>query len=359
MVDMIQGLVEKGNAYEKEGSYYFDVESFPQYGRLARLDFDNMQEGAGEGGGITEGEFDKKNNRDFALWKAYKEADGEVFWDTQIGKGRPGWHIECSAMCRRYLGDSIDIHAGGVDLTFPHHENEIAQSEAFCGCEMCNVWMHNGFVNINNEKMSKSLGNHLTVRDVLKSPVECRAFRYFVVSSQYRAQLNFVEDAMKGSQNTVRRLDKWKAKLESVELESGGDKVDALAEKCVADFEAGMKDDLNTPRACAALFTFVKSTEKLLNADKIDIAGASKVLEVMAQLDSVLGIFYQVPGFEEAEAAPAADVPDDLVALLEERLQAKADKNWARADEIRDICQERGFTIKDVKGGPSELVPVE
>jgi cysteinyl-tRNA synthetase len=181
IVEMIDGLVCKGNAYEQDGSYYFDVSSFPTYGKLARLDFDNMQDGASEGGGITDSEaFAKKNSRDFALWKAFKPEDSSVVWETRLGKGRPGWHIECSAMSRRFLGDSIDIHAGGVDLTFPHHENEIAQSEAFCGCTYCNVWVHNGFVNIDNEKMSKSLGNFRTLREACKDALDVRAFRYVV-----------------------------------------------------------------------------------------------------------------------------------------------------------------------------------
>jgi len=362
MVEMISGLVEKGNAYEQQGSYYFKVDSFPDYGKLAKIDFDNMQDGAGEGGGITDTEaFEKANNRDFALWKSYKPEDGEVFWETKIGKGRPGWHIECSAMCRRYLGDSIDIHGGGIDLRFPHHENEIAQSEAYCGCEMCKYWVHNGFVNINNEKMSKSLGNFLTVRDLLKTPLEARAFRYFVVSSQYRQALNFSPEALSGASKTVQRLDKCKAKLHALlDADSGveGEDVSKAAAKCVADFEAGLKDDLNTPRACAALFTFVKTTEKLLNTDKMDKKGAEQALATLATIDSVLGVYYEVPGMEEAKAEEEGpvEIPEDLAALLEERIKAKSDKDWGRADEIRAEVEARGFVIKDVKGGPSELV---
>jgi len=365
MVEMISGLVEKGNAYEQAGSYYFKVDSFPDYGKLAKLDFDNMQDGAGEGGGITDSEaIEKANSRDFALWKAYKPDDGEVFWETKIGKGRPGWHIECSAMCRRFLGDSIDIHGGGVDLKFPHHENEIAQSEAYCGCEMCKFWVHNGFVNINNEKMSKSLGNFLTVRDLLKTPLQARAFRYFVVSSQYRQALNFSPEALAGASKTLKRLDKWRDRLTAIANDGGdadGEGVSSLASKCVSDFEAGMKDDMNTPRACASLFTFVKATEKMLNNDKMGKEGAEAALETLAKLDRVLGVYYEVPGMEEEakseEGAGSVVIPDDLAALLEERLQAKSDKDWGRADEIRAEVEARGFVIKDVKGGASELIP--
>ncbi|EKX32351.1 hypothetical protein GUITHDRAFT_82387 [Guillardia theta CCMP2712] len=294
IVEMINGLVQKGNAYEKDGSYYFDVSSFPDYGKLARLDFDNMMDGASEGGGITDREgFEKKSSKDFALWKAYKPEDGEVTWETKLSKGRPGWHIECSAMSRRYLGDSFDIHAGGVDLTFPHHENEIAQSEAYCGCQYCRYWVHNGFVNINNEKMSKSLGNFLTLREAFKDPNDCRAFRYLVVSSQYRAALNFAPDVLQGARNTLKRLDKRRREKE--EAAEGGrwednrmeeeaeERAESLqVEKSAArSLDGGMMDDLNTPRACAALFTFIKSTEKLLNTDQVSPSRTVSCLDLL------------------------------------------------------------------------------
>lgn len=361
---MKSGLRGSDSARWYGSSYYFDVSSFPDYGKLARLNFDEMVDGAGEGGGITDAsEFEKANSRDFALWKAYKEADGEVFWDTKLGKGRPGWHIECSAMSRRYLGDSFDIHAGGVDLTFPHHENEIAQSEAFCGCEYCNVWVHNGFVNINNEKMSKSLGNFLTVRDTLTTALDARAFRYLVISSQYRQGLNFTPESLQSSKNTVKRLDKWRAKL--LEVAGGAapatkGEVKELGDKCIAGFVEAMKDDMNTPRACAQLFMLIKGTEKGLNAGSMEASCAAAALATLADMDQVLGMCYDPPGFTAAEpAAAVAEAPADLVALLEERLTAKAKKNWARADEIRDTCAARGFSIKDVKDGPSVLVPLQ
>lgn len=358
IVEMIDGLVKKGHAYEKDGSFYFDVGSFPSYGQLARLDFDNMQDGAGEGGGLTDPEaFTKKNSRDFALWKAYKAEDGAVVWDTKIGKGRPGWHIECSAMSRRYLGDSFDIHAGGVDLTFPHHENEIAQSEAFCGCKYCNFWVHNGFVNIDNEKMSKSLGNFRTLREACKDALDIRAFRYLVISAQYRAGLNFTPDVLKSARKTVSRLDKFRANLRAVTKPDGGASVRDLVSSGIADFERGMADDLNTPRACAALFGLVKGGERLIKADSIDKAGAGELLEALTTMDSILGVFYDVPGREEEQASKkedeAAEAPAELIALLQERVEAKKAKDFARADAIRDQCAAAGFKIVDSKEGSS------
>jgi len=302
----------------------------------------------------------KKNNRDFALWKAYKEEDASVVWDTSLGRGRPGWHIECSAMSRRFLGDSIDIHAGGVDLTFPHHENEIAQSEAFCGCQYCNFWVHNGFVNIDNEKMSKSLGNFRTLREACKEGIDVRAFRYLVLSSQYRAGLNFTPDVMTGAKKTVQRLDKWRGNLQATSRATekvSGDSVDVLISKCISDFENGMKDDLNTPRACAALFGLVKGCEKMFKSDSMDKDGAQKVLTALEKLDSILGIFYEVPGREQPSASQSAtdDAPAELVALLEERLVAKKAKDFGRADEIRELCATAGYTIVDAKDAPSTL----
>ncbi|CAN0276869.1 unnamed protein product, partial [Ectocarpus sp. 4 AP-2014] len=211
IVEMVQGLIDKELAYEVNGSVYFRVSEHGKYGALACLDTSGMEDGAGEGGGVNDAadfESEKEDAKDFALWKGYKPEDGEVFWDTSLGKGRPGWHIECSAMARKFLGDTLDVHAGGIDLVFPHHENEVAQSEGFTGKPFCRCWVHNAFVNVDGEKMSKSKGNFLTLKSTLATALDVRAFRYLVVSSQYRTTLGFSMKSLESAKNTLRRLDK-------------------------------------------------------------------------------------------------------------------------------------------------------
>ncbi|CAM9552603.1 unnamed protein product [Discosporangium mesarthrocarpum] len=254
IVAMIQGLIDKGIAYKMNGSVYFRVSKHKRYGSLANLDFEGMQDGRGEGGGISdldEYENDKETVKDFALWKAYKPEDGDVAWETPLGRGRPGWHIECSAMAHKYLGETLDIHAGGVDLVFPHHENEIAQSEGFTGKPFCNCWVHNAFVNVDSEKMSKSKGNFLTLRGALATALDVRAFRFLVVSSHYRTTLNFSKEALAGARNTLKRLDKFRASLQQA-AQGGGEGEEEYAKdavaRCLDQFAAGMDDDLNTPR---------------------------------------------------------------------------------------------------------------
>ncbi|CAM9423561.1 unnamed protein product [Ectocarpus sp. 13 AM-2016] len=215
IVEMVQGLIDKELAYEVNGSVYFRVSKHGKYGTLACLDTSGMEDGAGEGGGINDAvefESEKEDAKDFALWKGFKPEDGEVFWDTPLGKGRPGWHIECSAMARKFLGDTLDVHAGGIDLVFPHHENEVAQSEGFTGKPFCRCWVHNAFVNVDGEKMSKSKGNFLTLKSTLATALDVRAFRYLVVSSQYRTTLGFSMKSLESAKNTLRRLDKLRVR---------------------------------------------------------------------------------------------------------------------------------------------------
>jgi len=371
MVEMIQTLVEKGFAYENNGSYYFRVSKHTKYGSLAHLDFDGMKDGAGEGGGITDADEytgEKSDAKDFALWKAYKPEDGSVFWDTPLGRGRPGWHIECSAMAQKYLGATLDVHAGGVDLTFPHHENEIAQSEGYSGANFCNCWVHNGFVNINNEKMSKSKGNFLTLRDTLKTSLEIRGFRYLVVTSQYRMALNFTPESLNFAKNTIKRLDKFqKMLLNFIAKEEGkeeitkgtGDNLCELAEKSLEGFEAGMNDDLNTPRAAASMFQLVKAGEKAFKSDSMTLPGARAISSTLEAMDNVLGVFYSVPGLEDEDSSKEAEVPEEVFKLGAERKEAKASKDWAKADSIRDKLLEMGYSIKDVQGGEFEFTRIK
>jgi cysteinyl-tRNA synthetase len=375
IVTMIEGLLERGLAYEQKGSYYFRVAAHQTYGALSNVKFDGLQDGSGEGGGISdldEYEGDKESAKDFALWKAYKPEDGQVFWETSLGKGRPGWHIECSAMARKYLGDTIDIHAGGIDLIFPHHENEMAQSEGFSGKPFCNCWVHNGFVNVDSEKMSKSKGNMLTLRKTFKTKLDVRAFRYYVCSSYYRSPLNFTPEALGGAKKSVQRLDKFREALLAVAAEAGSGgivddsdrgSIDQTVAKAVAQFESGMRDDLNAPRATAGLFALVKAGEKLLKGGKgaLSLSGAETMLDGLNKMDHVLGVFYEPPGFEEeVSSEPTAialqSLPADVLLLVDRRAQAKADRDYAGADQARDELAALGYSVKDLKGGGIEVM---
>lgn len=355
ITSMVSTLRTKGHAYEKDGSFYFKVASFPTYGRLA--DLDRRQEGSSTFATDND-EYDKNDLRDFALWKAFKPDDNDVYWNTELGKGRPGWHIECSCMAMKYLGPQLDIHAGGIDLVFPHHENEIAQSEATTGRPFSKFWLHNGFVNIDNEKMSKSLGNFRTLRDVIVKPDDARAFRYLVVSSQYRSALAFTEQCMKSAKSTIKRLDALRKRLQLVDR--GGSDDDDQVRSAIAtarkDFCDAMDDDLNTPRACAAMFSLVNISEKLLKAERMTSISSQKVVECLDDMDRVFGIFYS-PRLNDESCETSDDddfdvqIPEHLERLLAERAQARSRKDYARADEIRNEISMNGFAIVDTKDG--------
>lgn len=368
---MISTLIQKGYAYEENGSVYFRVKSFRSYGRLANKNFDDIIEGAG-GFGPNErrGTEDKESARDFVLWKAFTPPDGDVSWNSNFGKGRPGWHIECSAMCHQLLGETIDLHGGGIDLVFPHHQNEIAQSEAFSDKQFCNYWVHNGFVNINNEKMSKSLQNFKTLRDIAQSSVDARAFRYMVMTSQYRNPLNFTPDTLKSALNSLKRIDKLIAALKgciSNSINDGNlDNMETESASAIDAFEKAMCDDLNTPRASAALFSLIGVTEKSIKENRLSSLGASKVLDTINKIDKVFGILYDVPVayFNNGsnnnilqnsgsldEPLPLDQIPVNVKELAEKRIEYKALKKYAEADSIRAELSELGYDVKDVKGG--------
>ena len=370
MMDMILLLRDEGLAYEtSDGSWYFRTQAQPTYGtQLVQLNFDDME--STERGSAEE----KEHFADFCLWKAFKEGvdrEDAAWASDEIQKGRPGWHLECSAMARKFFGpNTIDLHGGGVDLKFPHHENEIAQSEgAACGTTFCNCWFHNGFVNIGDEKMSKSLGNFLTLRGACPTGIEVRAYRYLVISSQYRNPLAFTQAAMDASKNAITRIDKVRAQMNEA-LEKGVGQSDAeasdLAQKTVpqamANFEAALMDDLSMPRASASLFSIVKGAENEFKRVKksgdestLDLAGLSAVLEAMDRMDDIFGIFYDVPLTEEEkeaeEDAQDDSVPEEVLQLVSERSAAKDAKDWELADSLRKRITELGFAVKDVKGG--------
>ncbi len=335
IVAMIERLIKRGHAYAVDnGDVYYSVRSFPEYGKLSGKSIEDLRAGAR----VETGEI-KHDPLDFALWKAVKP--GEPAWDSPWGQGRPGWHIECSAMSTKALGDTFDIHGGGADLSFPHHENEIAQSEGATGHPFVNYWMHNGFVRINDEKMSKSLGNFFTVRQVLAHyPAE--VVRYFILTSQYRSPLNYDEDHLDNARNALNRFYTALRGLPAAEP--------AGAEVYVERFNTAMDDDFNTPEALAVLFELVR---EINTVRKDDEAKAASLAAELRQLGDVLGILQQ-----DAEAWLRGGEGDgdglsdaDIDALIARRAQAKADKDWAEADQIRDQLKEQGIVLEDGAGG--------
>lgn len=346
MIDMISRLVEEGSAYERDGSVYFAIESFKPYGQFARLDMSGMRDGVR----IDSDKYDKEHVRDFVLWKAWTEADGEIAWDAPFGRGRPGWHLECSCMSMKYLGETFDIHTGGVDLIFPHHQNEIAQSEATTHKPFVRYWLHNEFVNINGTGMSKSLGNNLRLQDIGDDEL-VKAYRYLVVTSHYRTILNFTDEALAGARTARRRLNKVCERLSQLAIDGGTGASPAGWEQRVvqaeAEFRTAMDDDLNTPRGVAAIFGLVGEVEKALSGEDLSAASAATALEFLEATDGVLGFLDE----GDAIPAPAATLDPTQEAMLQEREQARASKDWARSDELRDQLAAAGILVTDTPDG--------
>ena len=326
MIALVSKLIEKGVAYKSEdGSVYFNVRAFPSYGKLAHIDFENQRTGAR----CAADEYDKENVGDFALWKAWEPSDGPVGWDSPWGRGRPGWHIECSAMSMKYLGETFDLHTGGIDNLFPHHENEIAQAEAATGKPFVKCWMHCAHLKVNGEKMSKSLGNFFTLRDLIEKGWTGREIRYVLINAHYRTGLNFAFDALEDARKALVRIDACVDKTTS-------GAVPEWATKHLEEFTAAINDDLNMPRAFAALFGLVRET----NAH-----GGGAVRDVFARMDEVLGIIF-FGRKTETEAIPA-----EIEALLAKRAEARKAKNWAESDKLRDEIAAAGWLVKDSKEG--------
>ena len=338
IVAFIQVLVDKGFAYEAQGDVYYRTRKFEGYGKLSHQSIDELKVGARiEESGI------KENALDFALWKAAKE--GEIAWDSPWGSGRPGWHIECSVMAREHLGDTIDIHAGGQDLTFPHHENEIAQSEAMTGKQFARYWMHNGYINIDNEKMSKSLGNFILVHDIRKQ-IDPRVLRFFMLSVQYRHPVNFSQELVESAANGLDRIQTAYSNLKhrlntSADL---GDQQDIWTHKvdeAVRQFEESMDDDFNTANAMAAIFELVKTANVYLLEKNTQTAVLTYFLTAFDNLMEVLGL-----PFDGEEL-----LDDEIEGLIEERLTARRERNFSRSDEIRDLLKEKGIILEDTAQG--------
>jgi len=338
MVTLITRLLERGYAYQAGGSVYFKVDAFPEYGKLSHLEDRQLQ--AGASGRVDADEYEKEDVRDFALWKGWTEADGDVYWETELGKGRPGWHIECSAMSMKYLGTPIDIHAGGVDLIFPHHENEIAQSEGATGQLFVQHWVHCQHLLVDNQKMSKSLGNFYTLRDLLQQGYKAKAIRYSLLSSHYRQAQNFTLEAVTAAEAAVQRLQDFMVNLQTAQ--GAGTSVDGLIRQAVQQFEAGMDDDLNISLGLAAIFEFVRDSNRLLAEGRLSQENAQAVMATMQQFDRVLGLL--------DDAEPTIDT--EVERLAQKREQARKQRDFATADQLRAQISMLGYVIEDTPHGP-------
>lgn len=340
IIKIVKDLVASGHAYAaRNGDVYFRVKSDSGYGKLSHLNLDDLE----SGNRALRSQMDddlKEDPADFAVWKAAKP--GEPYWESPWGHGRPGWHIECSAMARKHLGNTIDLHCGGQDLIFPHHENEIAQSECANGCTFSRYWMHNGFLNINNQKMSKSANNFFTVREIADK-YGYEPIRYFMLTAGYRMPLNYTVELIESCKNSLERLYTCRDNLDFAIQHAHGDSDElvAKAEQAKQKFITAMDDDLNTPDALAAIFEFVKEINTL--SDSASRAALEQAAAVFDELTGVLGLLYN---------RKKSDVPADVMALVEERAAAKKAKDWGRADAIRAQLTEMGWAVTDTAQGP-------
>jgi cysteinyl-tRNA synthetase len=342
IIEFIQGLIEKGHAYAAGGDVYFRTASFKEYGKLSHQNIEELQAGA-----RIEVNDKKENPLDFVLWKGAKP--GEIYWESPWGKGRPGWHIECSAMSKKYLGETFDIHGGGHDLTFPHHENEIAQTESLTGHPMAKYWMHNGYINIENEKMSKSLGNVILVKE-LREKYAPRVIRFFMLGAQYRNPINFSDELLDQAINSLARIDtavrnlkhRLVAAAEEAVTEEEMKRLDVFRQRFIEE----MDNDFNTADAITVLFDMVREANQLMTGDEVKKSLIEAYLSLFAELGDVLGIT-----FGEAEQATGGPSNEEIEALVAERTQARKDRNFARADEIRNQLQEMGIVLEDTPQG--------
>lgn len=336
MIAVIERLFERGYAYQSDdGSVYFNIGKFPDYGKLARIDREGMMAGAR----VAHDEYDKENVVDFALWKAWSEDDCNIVWDSPWGRGRPGWHIECTAMSMKYLGDSFDLHTGGIDNMFPHHENEIAQSEAATGKRFVKYWMHCGYLVVDGRKMSKSLGNFHTLRDLIDRGYTGRQIRYVLMSAHYRQELNFTFKALDAARASLERLDEFAGRLVDA-----GEAIGPSPDLCVTArerFRAALDEDLNSPEAFSALFDMVHAGNRAMDVGGLDAREEGHIVATLQDFDRVLGFL-----------ASEEDVPDEhVLKLVAARSEARAAKDWAESDRIRDELAALGWEVQDTPEG--------
>ena len=340
MVALVEKLEERNHAYQSDGSIYYRIKSFPEYGKLSKINFAGNLEGGSER--IDTDKYDKEDARDFALWKAPTKQE-EPAWDTTIGRGRPGWHLECSAMSMKYLGETFDLHAGGIDLVFPHHENEIAQSEGATGKQFVRYWLHFEHLKVEGETMSKSKGNYYTFRDLAAKGFSAAAIRYYLLSVPCRKQINFTFDALAGAEKTVASLRDFRARLEDTEPEPGcNDQLQAAVAQALKDFEEGMDDDLNTSVALAAVHELSRKVNTALARNALRADDKLAAIDAITRIDSVLNVFSR----REREM-----LDEEIQKLIDERQEARHRRDFARADEIRDELATRGIVLEDTKNG--------
>jgi cysteinyl-tRNA synthetase len=343
MVAMIQTLVDKGYAYQSDGSVFFSIARDEDYGRLSGYDLEQARQGER----VASDEYGKEDVRDFVLWKAAKP--GEPSWDSPWGPGRPGWHIECSAMSMKYLGETFDIHCGGVDLIFPHHENEIAQSESATGKPFVRNWLHSEHLIVDGQKMSKSLGNQYTLADLLARGCSARALRYLFLSVHYRQKLNFTFDSLEGAVGALRRIDEMRFRLGHAQEKGEPDaRVAELAERLRRDFAAALADDLNLAAALGAVFAFVKEVNVAIEEGRIGSGDRQRILDALADVDRVLGVLDPAQWPEgQAQDDDAAEIED----LIAQRNAARKSRDFATSDRIRDELTARGIVLEDTPQG--------
>ncbi|MBN2040159.1 MAG: cysteine--tRNA ligase [Spirochaetes bacterium] len=340
MIDILEKLKEKGIAYDKDGSLYFSISKFPDYGKLSNLDRREIMSGLR----YDTDEYEKEDVRDFALWKAAKE--DEPSWDTPFGKGRPGWHIECSAMVRKIFGKTIDIHTGAVDLIFPHHENEIAQSEAAYGEQFVRYWIHPEHLIVDGAKMSKSLGNSYTLMDLREKGFSPRSIRYLLLATHYKKQLNFTFDGVKQADNTLERVDNFLLRLNDIaDGKENNTGIESIINTFLDKFTETADNDLNISGSLGVFFDFVHEINSLINEDKISKNDAEKVMKAIEKIDSVFGfIFFKDNKENEIDS-------ERIEKLIEERNEARKAKNFQKSDEIRDLLLAEGIILEDSKDG--------
>jgi cysteinyl-tRNA synthetase len=340
MVALIQRLLENGHAYKSDGSIYYRINSFPEYGKLSKINFAGNIAGASDR--IDTDRYEKEDARDFALWKAPASPD-EPAWDSPIGRGRPGWHIECSAMSMKYLGETFDVHAGGIDLVFPHHENEIAQSEGATGQQFVHYWYHYEHLKVDGETMAKSKGNYYTYRDLVEKGYSPAGIRYFLLSVPSRKQLNLNFDVLSGADKTVDSLRDFRDRLSEAKTEAGNNEaLQQRAARALQEFEAGMDDDLNTSVALAAIHNLAREVNTALARKQVKEENKKQLLELIGRFDGVLNVF----GEQSREI-----VDSEIQTLIDERQEARRRRDFARGDEIRDQLAERGIILEDTKDG--------
>lgn len=344
MIQVIEVLLSKQIAYRGgDGSIYYAINKFPRYGCLSHLNLEDLKAGASER--VASDEYEKENIADFVLWKAYDpERDGQIFWESPFGKGRPGWHLECSTMAMNILGKTIDIHVGGIDNMFPHHENEIAQSEAYSGKTFVKLWMHCDHLIVDGKKMSKSLGNVYTIRDLIAKGFTGPQLRMMLLQTHYKTQLNFTLPGLEGVKNGINRLQDFILRLKNIKEKESNHLIESLLNKSLHDFSSSLADDLNISSALAAVFELVREVNVLCDSKKVSEEDSAKILEQLKKMNKVLGFL----SFEE----DSLEVPGEIQTLFEKRAMARLEKRWEEADHLRKEILSKGFLIEDSPTGP-------